>query len=151
MLMDKKTSKHVAQLLSVILADTYVLYVKTQNFHWNLVDQRFYSLHLFFEKQYEELAEAADEIAERIRTLGFDAPGSMREFLELATLDESPSKLPGKKMIEILLKDHTAVAHNLRKQIEPIIDLGDQGTGDLLIEKLRFHEKTAWMLQSHLI
>lgn len=150
MLMDKKTSRQISQQLCHILADTYILYVKTQNFHWNLIDPRFYSLHLFFEKQYEELAEAVDDFAERIRTMGSLAPGSMQEFLKLGALEESPAHLSGDEMIQVLLRDHTIVAKHLREHIKPIQDLGDEGTADLLIEKLRFHEKTAWMLQSHL-
>lgn len=149
--LDQTVRQQVGQQLALILADTYVLYVKTQNFHWNLIDPRFFSLHELFEKQYEELAEAVDEIAERIRMLGEQAPGTLRQFLDMASLDESSSQdLNGDEMLQELMRDHESVIRHIREQIDYSSQLGDEGTADLLIQRLRAHEKAAWMLRSHL-
>jgi len=148
--LDKKTCQRVGASLSRALANTYLLQVKSQNFHWNVVDPRFHSLHEFFQEQYEALFEAVDEIAERIRMLGLKSPGSLREFLDLGTLDEADVNLSGDEMLSELLSDHEAVIVSLREMIKEAMDLGDEGTGDMLIDRLRFHEKTAWMLHSHL-
>lgn len=137
-----------AQLLAQLLSDTYLLYVKTQNFHWNIVDPRFYALHKMLEEQYEELAEAVDMIAERIRALGLKAPGSMRQFLEMTMLEEAGNNLSGNAMLEQLFSDHQAIARSLYTHIEESSKLGDEGTADLFIQRLRAHEKTAWMLRS---
>lgn len=142
--------RKIAKHLGLILSDLYILYVKTQNFHWNIVDPRFYSLHLFFEEHYKEMAETIDEIAERIRMLGERSPASLKEFLKLASLKESTESLTGDQMIQILLEDHESVIKNLRKEIQRSSESDDEGTADLLINCLRFHEKTAWMLRSHL-
>ena len=147
--LDQKARKQIAQNLRVMLADTYVLYVKTQNFHWNIVDPRFYSLHLFLEKQYKALAKSIDEIAERIRMLGERSPGSLREFLELTTLKESKGSQSGDGMLKELVADHEKVIEPIRENITLFQKLGDEGSADLLIDELRFHEKTAWMLRSH--
>ncbi len=139
------------QCLEKFLGDTYVLYVKTQNFHWNVVDPRFYSLHKMFEKQYEDLAEAADLIAERIRALGNKAPGTMKEFLELSTLSEAkPNGYSADAMIKQLINDHKTISQNLQNSINEGKDWDDDGTIDLLIQRMRVHDKTAWMLESHL-
>lgn len=143
--------QQIAQNLSLILADTYVLYTKTQNFHWNITDPRFYSLHLLLEKQYEGLADALDDIAERIRMLGERSPGSLRQFIEMSSLEESIGDIDGDKMIEILLNDHESLARFIRERISLASKLGDEGTADLLIQRLREHEKFAWMLRSHLV
>ena len=143
--------QQIAQQLGMILADMYVLYVKTQNFHWNIVDPRFYSLHKFLEEQYEALAEAIDEVAERIRILGQRSPGSLQQFLDMTSLHESDGDLSGDEMLHALLKDHQSLAQQLRDRIEYVSNLRDEGTADLLINRLRFHEKTAWMIRSHLI
>lgn len=139
----------VAKHLACLLADTYVLYTKTQKFHWNLVDSRFYSLHLLLQSQYEELAEANDEIAERIRMIGFDAPGSLKEFLDLTSLQEGLLKLSGDEMLNKLLQDHQTIIQSLRDGIKLALKNGDEGTADLFIERLRAHEKMAWILRSH--
>lgn len=141
----------VTQMLAQVLSNTYVLYVKTQNFHWNVVDPRFYSLHLLFEKQYEELADALDDLAERIRMIGGKAPGSMQEFQQLATLEEGSSNTSGDEMIQQLMEDHTVMADAIRASIASANDLGDDGTADLLVQRLRSHEKSSWMLRSHQI
>ncbi|MCB1149112.1 MAG: DNA starvation/stationary phase protection protein [Chlamydiia bacterium] len=148
---EKKVSMRIVTGLSKTLANTYLLQVKTQNFHWNVNDARFSSLHAFFEGQYEELQEAVDEIAERIRMLGHRSPGSMREFMDLGTIDESTDSLSGDEMLSELLIDHDSVIQSLREEISESQKLGDEGTADLLIGRLRAHEKMAWMIRSHFI
>jgi starvation-inducible DNA-binding protein len=147
---DRPAALHIAQILAQILANTYLVYVKTQNFHWNLIDPRFHSLHEFFEEHYKQLAEATDELAERMRMLKIKAPGSLKEFLELSTLSESEGDLSGNEMLAELSDDRDSLADHIRPKIEEVIKMGDQGTGDLLINHLRMHEKAAWMLRSHL-
>lgn len=149
--LDENIRRQVSQNLGLILADTYVLYTKTQNFHWNVIDPRFHSLHVFWEKQYEELAEGIDEIAERIRILGERSPGSLKQFLDMTSLNESDGDLSGDEMLEVLLNDHETLCRFIRERIALAAKLGDEGTADLLIQRLRFHEKTAWMLRSHLL
>ncbi len=148
---EKGNQQQVAQKLSLILADTYVLYVKTQNFHWNIIDPRFYFLHLFLEKQYEELAEGIDELAERIRMLGQRAPGSLKEFLEISSLNENGSdkETHGDAILNTLLADRMALCRYIRKSIEESQELGDEGSADLLIKHLRMHENMVWMIHSH--
>ncbi len=146
--LEESVRKQIAHKLNLILADTYILYTKTQNFHWNIIDPRFYSLHLFFEKQYEELAEAIDEIAERIRMLGEQAPGSLKQFLEMTSIKESSALLHAPQMTKELLDGHESMIRYLREIIDLASKLGDEGTADLLIQRLRAHEKHVWMLSS---
>lgn len=146
---DPNACQQVCHLLAQFLSDTYVLYVKTQNFHWNMVDARFYFLHKMLEEQYEELAEAVDEIAERIRALGCKSPASMRQFLELTMLEEAGTDLNANQMILQLAEDHQVIARSLHAKIDEANKYHDDGTADLFIERLRVHEKTAWMLRSH--
>lgn len=143
-------TKKIAKSLSTFLADSYILYLKTQNFHWNIENEGFYFLHKMFQEQYEDLAEAVDMIAERIRGLQEASPGTMKQFLKLTCLNEEEKVLSGKAMIEGLLRDHEMIIANLRKKIKEALSEGDEGTADLYIERLRVHEKTAWMLRSHL-
>lgn len=146
-----KSRDVVLSVLERLLADEHVLYVKTRNFHWNVTGPHFGPLHELFEKQYNALAETIDEVAERIRQLGGVAPGSMKEFLKLARIDEQPGgKLEAEKMIAILLSDHEAVIRALRDGIEIADKAGDAGTDDFLTGLLEAHEKTAWMLRAHL-
>ena len=149
-ILEKSAIRQIAQELATLQADTYILLVKTQNFHWNIIDPRFMSLHLFFEGQYDELAENIDVIAERIRSLGERALGSMREYLEFTRLEESKSTLTGDEMLKALLHDHESIIQWLRSSIEQVQKLGDEGTADLFINRLRAHEKMAWMIRSHL-
>lgn len=145
-------SKAIVQRLSAILADNFVLYTKTLNFHWNVVDERFFQLHKLFEEQYEELGEANDELAERIRMLQAKSPASLKEFLSLTSLKEELNhSLTGNQMIEALVKDHEAIIKILHENITFANEQGDDGTGDLLIQQLRSHEKMAWFLRSHLV
>ncbi len=146
------TRRAVVATLSGILADQHVLYIKTRNFHWNLRGGRFHTLHAFYEEQYNALAAAIDETAERVRMLGLPSSGSMREFLDLATLSEEPGRLvSGETTLALLAADHEACARTLREAIEEMDEtLGDAGTADFLTGLLQQHEKTAWMLRSFL-
>lgn len=149
--LSSKSRDTVIALLARLLADEHVLYVKTRNFHWNVTGLDFGSLHALFEAQYTALAGTIDEIAERLRSLGGVAPGSMKEFLKLTRLDEQPGgKLEAEKMLAALLVDHEAVIRLLRADIETADKAGDAGTNDFLVGILEAHEKTAWMLRAHL-
>lgn len=149
--LSSKARDAVIGSLAVLLADEHVLYVKTRNFHWNVTGPHFGALHAFFEKQYDELAETIDEIAERILSLGGTAPGSMAAFLKLARLSEDTGKPPKDlEMIAVLLADNEAVVRELRGAIELAGKQGDEGTADFLTGLLEGHEKAAWMLRAHL-
>ncbi|MGK5593982.1 MAG: Dps family protein [Parachlamydiaceae bacterium] len=147
--LEEEASKQIASQLAIFLSDTYLVYVKTQNFHWNVRDPRFFSLHEFFEEQYQSLASAIDEIAERIRMLDAKTPGSLNSFLELTRLDDAKDDLTADMMLKMLLQDHQSIIQWIRPEIEQTSKLGDQGTADLLVQRLRAHEKAAWMLKSH--
>lgn len=141
-------SKEVANELAVLLSNTYILYLKTQSFHWNVESQQFYALHLMFEEQYKDLGNAADEIAERIRSLGMPAPGSFKQFSELAAIAETTTNPSDEMMINQLLEDHETICQNIRTSLKKVQDTGDEGSADLIIDRLKMHEKTAWMLRS---
>ena len=144
-----KNRAAIAQGLSHLLADTYTLYLTTHNFHWNVTGPMFNTLHAMFMLQYTELWNAADPVAERIRSLGHTAPGSYAQFGELSSLADAP-KLPPKalEMVKILMQSHEAVARTARK-VFPVADkAGDEPTCDLLTQRLTVHEQTAWMLRS---
>jgi len=140
----------VAQILNTLLADEHVLYVKTRNYHWNVVGIHFYDLHKFLEAQYQTLEESIDEIAERVRTLGFPAQATLASFLASARLVEDESPVTGAKaMINNLLEDHEALARQLRNDITIVQDnFIDVATTDFLTGLLAQHEKMAWMLRS---
>ncbi len=144
-------SKVVANELAVLLSNTYILYLKTQNFHWNVESKQFHSLHLMFEEQYEELSEAVDEIAERIRSLGYPTPGSFKQFSKLAEIKEETAVPADTKMIAQLLNDHELMCRILRTSISKVQKACDEASADLMIDRLKAHEKTAWMLRSTLI
>ena len=138
----------IVEGLSKLLADSYILYLKTHNFHWNVEGPMFNTLHQMFMVQYTEQWNALDLIAERIRALGSYAPGSYKKFSQLSSIPESEETLPAKEMIKHLLHGHEAVAKTLRG-IFPIADQGnDEATLDLLTQRLQTHEKTAWMLRA---
>lgn len=146
-----KARDAVIETLSVLLADEHVIYVKSRNFHWNVTGPHFGPLHALFESHYTALAETIDEIAERIRSLGGTAPGSMAAFLKTARLSEDTGKPPkDSEMIGRLLADHEAVIRSLREAIAIASKHEDEGTADFLTGLLEAHEKTAWMLRSHL-
>lgn len=138
----------VSEELGHFLADTYALYLKTQNFHWNITGPLFYSLHKMFEEQYQELALAVDEIAERIRALGGYTPASFSQFSQLSSLKEEKEKVEATAMIEKLVKDHETLAQHAMHLIETAQTADDEGTADLLIQRLKVHEKFVWMLRS---
>lgn len=136
--------------LSTLLADSYTLYMKTQNYHWNVTGPAFSTLHELFENQYTHLATSVDEIAERIRILGVRAPGSYKEFSELTSIKED-SSIPGaQEMIQNLLVGHEEIV-NTSKGILPILEGGnDEGTLAIVGSRIEYHEKTAWILRSML-
>lgn len=142
----------VIHLLQADLADLHVLYIKTRNFHWNVAGPRFAPLHAFFEGQYDKLEEAIDEVAERIRSLGGVAAGSMTAFLRLARLEEHTGAVPkAAEMLGLLLADHEAVIRQLRSDLETANEkYHDAGTSDFLTGLMEDHEKMAWMLRAHL-
>lgn len=142
------TSTKLIDGLAHLLADTYVLYLKTQNFHWNVTGENFHSYHKMFEQQYQELAEAVDVIAERMRSLNAWAPASFKEFLALTSLQESSKNVDCHAMLNILLKDHEYMSVNLIKLFKLAQDVGDEVTLDMFIERKTHHDKTAWMLRS---
>lgn len=140
----------VVKGLQEVLADSAVLYVKTQNYHWNVEGASFYSLHAFFEDMYRDLFKAIDEIAERIRALGGNAPGSMASFLKHTCLLESEGGETAEKMISALLHDQKEVTERLKNLQRVASEKGDEATADLAIRRIAQHEKNHWMLKSHL-
>lgn len=138
----------VAEALSRVLADTFTLYLKTHNFHWNVIGPMFHTLHLMFEEQYNELWLAGDAIAERIRALGCVAPGSYREFSKLTYLQETEVVPSAKEMIADLLRDHETCARTARWALSVARTAVDAPTEDLLTQRVMAHEKAAWMLRS---
>ncbi len=147
-----KNLKSITGLLSAVLADAVLLYTKTRKFHWNVSGNSFMELHKLFEKQYDQLAESIDEIAERINKLGTKTPGTMQEFLQLASLKESPGKYPSQKdMISELLADHETVIRQVRKYIDECDEkYKDIGTADFLTDLMKQHETIAWTLRRYL-
>jgi starvation-inducible DNA-binding protein len=146
----EKDRKAITEGLSRVLADTYTLYLKTHNFHWNVTGPMFNTLHLMFETQYNELALAVDLIAERIRALGHPAPGSYKAYSKLSSIAEADGVPAAEEMIKQLVEGHEAVAKTARKVFPAAAKADDQPTADLMTERLQIHEKTAWMLRSML-
>lgn len=140
--------EEIAGGLSRVLADTYTLYLKSHNFHWNVTGPMFQTLHLMFEQHYNELALAVDELAERIRALGFPAPGTYRQFAELASIKEDDGVPAATDMIRLLVEGHETVARTAREVFKIAEAANDQPTCDLLTQRMQVHEKTAWMLRS---
>jgi len=142
----------VIDVLNTLLADEYVLYTKTRNFHWNVVGQQFNDLHKFFEAQYTELNVIVDDVAERARALGGEAAGSLTEFTQRARLGEQPGKsLSARAMLSALLADHEAIIRHLRTDLEVCTEKHhDAGTTDFLTGLMEQHEKMAWMLRAFL-
>ncbi len=144
-------NNHTTQMtegLAKLLADTYTLYLKTQNFHWNVTGPLFHSLHKMFEEEYIELAAAVDEIAERIRSLGAIAPASFAEFLKLTSIKEETATPTAADMVKKLLSDHETIVKHLHSLMPVAQKLSDEATLDLLINRTEIHQKTAWMLRS---
>ena len=140
--------KKIAGELSKLLADTYTLYLKTHNFHWNVTGPMFQTLHLLFEQQYNEMWMAVDLIAERIRSLGEPAPGTYSDFSQLSSIKETKGVPHATSMIRILVDGHEAVIKTARKAFPLAESAHDESTADLLTQRLQLHEKTAWMLRS---
>ena len=143
-----KQREQIATSLSKVLADTYTLYLKTHNFHWNVTGPMFQTLHLMFEQHYMELAIAVDGIAERIRALGFPAPGTYRQFGTLSAIKEDDGVPKAEDMIRRLVEAHETVARTARSAFAVAEEANDQPTCDLMTQRLQIHEKTAWMLRS---
>lgn len=140
--------KKLAELLGAALANTYVLYAKVQGFHWNVTGPLFYSVHKSTEEQYEDLAESIDEIAERIRAIGFKSPTTLARFISQAQVKEEAANPEASEMIRILVHDHEAVAKSLREAVEEADRLEDVFTADLLTARIGKHEQYAWMLRA---
>ncbi len=143
-----KDRARIAEGLARVLADTYSLYLKTHSFHWNVEGPMFNTLHLMFMDQYTELWNALDAIAERIRSLGYPAPGTNTEFARLTSIDETPGAPEAMTMVSLLVSGHEAVARTARAVFPAADKANDESTADLLTQRLQVHEKTAWMLRS---
>ena len=145
---DEGPRQEIAEGLSRVMADTYSLYLKTHNFHWNVTGPMFNTLHLMFEEEYNELWTAVDLIAERIRALGVFAPGSYTDFAKLSSVPEATGVPSASDMVKDLVAGHEQVTKTAREVFGPAEAAGDQVTADLLTQRLQVHEKTAWMLRS---
>ncbi|NOT51274.1 MAG: DNA starvation/stationary phase protection protein [Chitinophagaceae bacterium] len=147
-----KNLKSITGLLSNVLSDAMLLYIKTRKFHWNVSGNSFMELHKLFEKQYKILEESIDEIAERINKLGAKTPGTMQEFLQMSSLKEAPGKYPAQQqMLTELLKDHEAVIVQVRQYIDDCDEkYEDKGTSDFLTDLIKEHETIAWTLRRYL-
>ena len=145
---DKESRKAIADGLSRLLADEYTLYLKTHSFHWNVTGPMFNTLHLMFEQHYTEAAQAVDLVAERIRALGFPAPGTYRQFSALSSIQEEPGVPDWKGMVQQLVRGHEACVKTARAAFPRAEEASDEPTCDLLTQRMQLHEKTAWMLRS---
>jgi starvation-inducible DNA-binding protein len=143
-------SQKVAEAAGKLLADSYTLYLKTHNYHWNVVGPMFTTLHTLFETQYQELALAVDEIAERIRAVGHPSPGSYKEFAALTGIAEGQPDTKAEEMIRQLAADQLTVAASAKALIDAGEGAGDDVSVDLGVRRMEVHEKNAWMLSSHL-
>lgn len=146
----EENRRKIADGLARVLADSYTLYLQTHNFHWNVTGPQFQTLHLMFEQQYTELAGAVDLIAERIRALGFPAPGTYAEFAKLSSVKEVLGVPEANQMIRILIDGQETVTRTAREIFPVVDDAHDEPTADLLTQRMQVHEKTAWMLRSML-
>jgi starvation-inducible DNA-binding protein len=144
----EKDRAGIAEGLSRLLADSYTLYLKTHNFHWNVTGPMFQTLHLLFETQYTELALAVDLIAERIRALGFPAPGSYVDYARLSSIPEAKGVLSAHDMIHQLVEGQEAVVRTARSVFPQVEKVNDEPSADLLTQRMQVHEKNAWMLRS---
>ena len=144
----EKDRTEVAEGLKHLLADSYTLYLQTHNFHWNVTGPQFRELHLMFEEHYTELAEAVDEIAERIRTLGVAAPGTYKAFAKLSKVEEVEDVPDANTMVDYLTRGHEQVVKTARKVLADAQDASDESSAALVSDRMRVHEKTAWMLRA---
>jgi starvation-inducible DNA-binding protein len=138
----------IAEGLKVLLADSYTLYLQTHNFHWNVTGPQFRELHLMFEEHYTELATAVDEIAERIRTLGVPAPGTYKAYAELSQIEEVEGVPEAAEMVARLTRAHEQVVKSCRAVLAKAQEAEDESTAALVSDRMRVHEKTAWMLRA---
>jgi len=146
--LSEQAKRECAEALEKVLADTFVLYLKTHNFHWNVEGPQFRALHEMFEEQYRDLWEAIDEIAERIRALGHPAPGSMDRFKDLAEVRESDLIPSASEMLQQLVSDNGTAARTIRAALSTAQDAGDEATAGMLSDRLAYHEKQMWMMKS---
>lgn len=146
--LDEDARASVVEYLNVILADHYLLMLKTHNYHWNVKGELFKSMHDLTEDQYNNMFDAIDEIAERIRALGFDAPGTFRSYAQLSSIEEAKMGISALEMAADLTASHENLIRNMRKALEKADQAGDEVSVDLLTERLNVHEKAAWMLRS---
>ncbi len=147
---DPQDRSDIADALKHLLADSYTLYLQTHNFHWNVTGPQFRELHLLFEEHYTELATAVDEIAERIRTLGVYAPGTYKEYTELSSIQETAGVPKATQMVEILMSGHEQVVRTCRQALAKAQAGEDESSAALISDRMRIHEKTAWMLRAML-
>lgn len=138
----------IAEGLKLLLADSYTLYLQTHNFHWNVTGPQFRELHLMFEEHYTELAIAVDDVAERIRTLDVAAPGTYKEFARLSAIQEVEGVPGALEMVDLLIKGHEQVIKTARKVLKLAQGADDESTASLVSDRMRIHEKTAWMLRA---
>ncbi len=146
--LNEQQRQDISDGLAHLLADSYTLYIKTHNYHWNVTGPQFHSLHALFEEHYTELAVAVDEIAERIRALGHFAPGSYKAFSELTSIEEEQGHPKAEEMVRNLVVGHETVARTARRVFAAAENASDEPSCDLLTQRMQFHEKTAWMLRS---
>lgn len=144
---NKEDRLEVAEGLKRLLADSYTLYLQTHNFHWNVTGLQFRELHLMFEEHYTELAVAVDDIAERIRTLGVAAPGTYKEFAKLSAIKEVDGVPGALEMVDLLTQGHEQVVRTAREVLKVAQEADDESTAALVSDRMRVHEKTAWMLR----
>jgi len=147
----RQDRKKLALALSRALSETYVLYAKTQGFHCNVVGPLFYGLHKLTEEQYENLAAAVDELAERIRALGYPTPATLAEFIAMSSIKESPGVANAEEAIRQLNSDHEAICRTFRETASVAGEFSDQVTADMLTDRLKAHEQMAWMLRSLMV
>lgn len=145
---NEKDRVEIAEGLKHLLADSYTLYLQTHNFHWNVIGPQFRELHLMFEEHYTELAVAVDDIAERIRTIGVAAPGTYKEFAKLSSIQEVDGVPTGTEMVDLLKQGHEQVVRTCRKVLKTAQAADDESTAALVSDRMRLHEKTAWMLRA---
>ena len=144
----KENRAEISDGLKRLLADSYTLYLQTHNFHWNVTGIQFRELHLMFEEHYTELATAVDDIAERIRTLDVPAPGTYKEFAKLSSIKEVDGVPSSAEMVELLTKGHEQVIKTSRQVLKVAQEADDESTASLVSDRMRIHEKTAWMLRA---
>lgn len=147
--LSKKPLKDISESLKDYLANTYALYLKTQNFHWNVKGPEFFALHLLFEKQYKELAEAVDEIAERIVSIGFHVDATFSGFMERSQIHETKKFVTSNQMLQELVDGNELISEMGRPLVKHFQDLRDDVSADMIIKRQAAHDKAAWMLRSH--